>query len=124
MASSCVNPAQLTVPNGWSAEFNGFVNAGFEQIVTISQNGTTLHTFSGSGENNTPFPSNPFTWTSNGEPIDILFQANNGSGAQNVTIATCITHIGSTVGVAEYTTEDWVDGDNNDTILSVVMQIV
>lgn len=119
--SSFPNPQSLVIPNGWTAIFDGVTNSGFKQIVTISQNGETLQTFTGSGENNAQMSPASWQWTSNGQAITILFQADNGSGPYNVTVATASSYIGRTVGYAEYTTEDWVDGDNNDTVFSVIM---
>lgn len=124
--SSYPNPNTVSgIPSGWSIEFFGGTNAAYLQQVIVSQGSTVLATFNGSGEGGTLLDgsgSAVFNYTATGSDITLTFRAssNNGTSYADATIVRLNDSSSTSVMYWDYGTEDFNDGDNNDTVFTVI----
>lgn len=127
--SSYPNPYKISdIPSGWTVKFFGDSNSGFPQFVSIYKNPgpneVKLTEFAGQGEGVALTLENGkevFKWTSDGSDLSLIFSASKDQGrtSELATIARFTEGNGSTVKFYEFGTEDFEDGDNNDTVFTV-----
>lgn len=120
------NPYTVSdIPSGWVVEFFGSTNAGFNQKVIITQDQHPMTTFSGQGEGVRMKDSNGkyiFDWTANGQPVSLNFEASNNGGRSYVPVRIARLTEGNSASILfyEFATEDFNDGDNNDTVFTIL----
>jgi hypothetical protein len=118
------NPISVTVASDSNFQFSCVANAAFYQRLTISQNGKAVATFSGSGEGVQMKQSGGSTTysgaTRQSAQFSLLFQYSttgpNGQFQNSTVTADTIAGIVTTI-----TTEDSIDHDDNDTVMTLVV---
>lgn len=121
------NPVTVRIPSDSSFQFSSVANAAYYQLITITQNGKQVASFGGTGEGVQMKQSDGSTTysgaTRQSTQLSLLFQysTNGPSGPFSNSKVTVDTTAGIVTTIA---TEDSIDNDNNDTVLTLVVTSV